>query len=77
MLNLPNEQYILYNTIIANLGPMTSNKYPFFFITGSGGTGKTYITKTIINWLESQHQNYLLTKQTFLLLLNQAKAQMG
>jgi ATP-dependent DNA helicase PIF1 len=64
MLNLPDEQYILYNTIVANLGPLKSNKYPFFFITGSGGTGKTYMTKMIINWLESQHKNYLLTAPT-------------
>ena len=48
MLGLPNEQYSVYNTIVNNLGSLQSKKYPFFFITGSAGTGKTYITKLII-----------------------------
>ena len=61
MLNLPEDQYILYNTIVSNLGPLQSKKYPFFFITGSDGTGKTYMTKLIIDWLKSQHKIYLLT----------------
>jgi len=64
MLYLPEEQYILYNTIISNLGPLQSKKYPFFFITGSGGTGKTYITKLIIDWINSQNKTYLLTAPT-------------
>jgi hypothetical protein len=64
MLNLPEEQYILYNTIVSNLGPLHSKKYPFFFITGSGGTGKSFITRLIIDWLESQHKTYLLTAPT-------------
>ena len=64
MLNLPEEQYILYNTIVSNLGSLRSKKYPFFLITGSGGTGKTYMTKLIIDWLKSQHKTYLLTAPT-------------
>ncbi|CAB4433506.1 unnamed protein product [Rhizophagus irregularis] len=32
MLYLPEEQYILYNTIISNLGPLQSKKYPFFLL---------------------------------------------
>lgn len=64
MLNLPEEQYIIYNTIVSNLGPLQSKKYPFFFITGSGGTGKSYITKLIIDWIKSQNKTYLLTAPT-------------
>jgi ATP-dependent DNA helicase PIF1 len=64
MLHLPEEQYILYNTIVSNLGPLQTGKYPFFFITGSGGTGKTYTTKCIINWINSQNKTYLLTAPT-------------
>jgi PIF1-like helicase/Helitron helicase-like domain at N-terminus len=64
MLHLPEEQYILYNTIVSNLGPLQSRKYPFFFITGSGGTGKTYITRLIIDWINSQNKTYLLTAPT-------------
>jgi hypothetical protein len=64
MLNLPEEQYILYNTIVSNIGSLQSKKYPFFFITGSGGTGKTFITKLIIEWIKSQNKTYLLTAST-------------
>ena len=42
MMSLPDEQYNIMNIITTNLGPIRSGKYPFFFITGSAGTGKTY-----------------------------------
>src|SRR6266542_528393 len=64
ILNLPEEQYIVYNTITSNLGPLQSKKYPFFFITGSGGTGKSYITRLIIDWIKLQNKTYLLTAPT-------------
>jgi hypothetical protein len=64
MLNLPSDQYILYNTVVSNLGPLHLKKYPFFFITGSGGTGKTFITKLIIDWIKTQNKMYLLTAPT-------------
>jgi hypothetical protein len=64
ILNLPEEQYTVYNTITSNLGLLQSNKYPFFFITGSGGTGKSYITRLIIDWIKSQNKTYLLTAPT-------------
>ncbi|GBC07669.1 hypothetical protein RclHR1_07600008 [Rhizophagus clarus] len=64
MLNLPEEKYILYNTIVSNLGLLQSRKYPFFYITGSGGTGKSFITKLIIEWIKFQNKIYLLTAPT-------------
>ena len=64
MLNLPEDQYILYNTVVSNLGSLQSKKYPFFFITGSGGTGKTFLTQLIIDWIKSQNKTYLLTAPT-------------
>jgi ABC-type ATPase involved in cell division len=54
MFNLPEEQYILYNTIVSNLGSLQSKKHPFFFIIGSGGIGKSFIIKLIIDWLITQ-----------------------
>ncbi|CAG8731368.1 20181_t:CDS:2, partial [Gigaspora rosea] len=39
MLDLPTEQYKTINTITQCLGPVSNNKYPYFFITGSAGTG--------------------------------------
>ena len=39
---LPEEQYNVLNIITSNLGPH-KKKVPFFFITGSAGTGESYI----------------------------------
>ena len=47
------------NIITANLGPMQHGKYPFFFITGSTGSGKTYIIHLLINWLKLHQQKYM------------------
>ena len=35
MLDLPEDQHRVVNTIIQNLGPILKKKYPYFFITGS------------------------------------------
>jgi len=51
MLDLPEDQHQVVNTIIQNLGPISKKKYPYFFITGSAGTGKSYITNIIVNYL--------------------------
>ena len=51
MLDLPEDQYQVVNAIIENLGPISKKKYPYFFITGSAGTGKSYIASIIANYL--------------------------
>jgi len=37
MLDLPEDQYRVVNTIIQNLGPISKKKYPYFFIKESAG----------------------------------------
>src|SRR5688572_13405974 len=37
---LDNEQYNAYNILCNSWGPKHENKYPYFFMTGSAGTGK-------------------------------------
>ena len=64
MLNLPKEQYQVLNIITTNLGPVESKKWPFFFLTGSAGTGKSYLIKMIINWLNLSKAKYLLLAPT-------------
>jgi len=65
VLQLPDDQYYVFNTITNNLGPMNKKKYPFFFITGSAGTGKSYMVNMIIDWLnKSKKRNYLLMAPT-------------
>ena len=51
VLNTPQDQYEVYNIITSSWGSLKkTKKYPFFFITGSAGTGKTYLTKQIVNY---------------------------
>ena len=64
LLTLPEEQYNVLNIITSNLGPQHRKKWPFFFITGSAGTGKSYLIHLIINWLKSTKTNYLLMAPT-------------
>jgi PIF1-like helicase/Helitron helicase-like domain at N-terminus len=65
ILNLPEDQLHVLSTIRNILGPKhQQNKYPYFFITGSGGTGKSYIINLIVENLKSKNSNYLLLAST-------------
>src|SRR5437899_774578 len=64
MLDLPDEQYAVMNIITTNLGPVQKKKYPYFFLTGSAGTGKSYMIKLITDWLNSRKRPYLLLAPT-------------
>lgn len=64
LLTLPEEQYNILNIITSNLGPLHKKKWPFFFITGSAGTGKSYLLNLIVNWLRATNKNYLLMAPT-------------
>ena len=55
MLSLPDDQCWAISIIKNNLGPLDQkNKYPFFFITGSAGTGESYMTKTYCWWINKK-----------------------
>ena len=65
MLNLPEDQLRVLSTISNTLGPkQQKNKYPYFFITGSAGTGKSFIIKIITEDLKRKGSNYLLLAPT-------------
>jgi ATP-dependent DNA helicase PIF1 len=64
MTELPTSQYYCMQTIKNYLGPRDGQHYPYFFITGSAGTGKSFITNLIINELNSKNQDYLLMAPT-------------
>src|SRR6185437_12822432 len=51
ILELPRDQYYTLSTISTYIGPNNGTKYPYFFITGPAGTGKSYIIHFIINML--------------------------
>ena len=64
-LNLPDDQLNVLSTIRNILGPRhQKNKYPYFFITGSAGTGKSFIINLIIDDLKKKKSNYLLLAPT-------------
>ena len=46
------------------LGKNDGVKWPYFFITGSAGTGKSYIIHMIVNLLKQRRSNYLLLAPT-------------
>jgi chromosomal replication initiation ATPase DnaA len=58
---LNNEQLQAFDTTIE---AVLANKYVFFFVSGYGGTGKTFLWNTIIAYLRAQ-------KGLFFLLLHQ------
>ncbi|GBB89415.1 hypothetical protein RclHR1_01610006 [Rhizophagus clarus] len=64
VLNTLQDQYEIYNIINLSWGSLKEKKHPFFFITGSAGTGKTYLTKQIINYLKSINKKFLLMAPT-------------
>jgi hypothetical protein len=64
MIDLPISQYYCMQTIKNYLGPRDSQHYPYFFITGSSGTGKSFIINLIINELNHKNQEYLLMAPT-------------
>ncbi|RHZ73567.1 hypothetical protein Glove_230g74 [Diversispora epigaea] len=44
--------------------PYQSRQHPFFFVTGSAGTGKLHIIQLIVEFLKSKNANYLLMAPT-------------
>ena len=64
IINLPTSQYQCVQTITNYLGKRRVNKFPYFFITGSAGTGKSYVINILINELRRHEGNYLLMAPT-------------
>ncbi|GET03473.1 AAA family ATPase [Rhizophagus clarus] len=64
MLELPQDQYHVLLTINMYLGKNDGVKWPYFFITGSAGTGKSYIINMITNILTQKSQPFLLLAPT-------------
>ncbi|CAG8786729.1 14759_t:CDS:1, partial [Acaulospora morrowiae] len=59
-LSLNTEQYKIYSTLCNVWGKSNEGKYPYFFLTGSAGTGKTFMLLQIITFLQSKKKIYLL-----------------
>ena len=64
MLELPHDQYHALSVINIYMGKNDGVKWPWYFITGSAGTGKSYIINMIINILTRKQEDYLLLAPT-------------
>ena len=65
MLELPQDQYHALSTITAYMGKNDGIRWPYYFMTGSAGTGKSYIINLIVNILKNILKN---RRSRFLLL---------
>jgi PIF1-like helicase len=61
---LPPDQYYVISTLKCYLGKRDTQKWPYFFVTGSAGTGKSYIIHLLVNSLNNDRSNYLLIAPT-------------
>src|SRR5438034_1680526 len=64
MLELPQDQYHALSTITAYMSKNDGIRWPYYFMTGSAGTGKSYIINLIINILKNRRSRFLLLAPT-------------
>ncbi|GBB84746.1 hypothetical protein RclHR1_11310003 [Rhizophagus clarus] len=60
----PSDQYQVYTILERYWGKMEDKKHPYFFLTGSASTGKTFMIFQIIELLKQRNQNYILMVPT-------------
>ncbi|CAG8491664.1 8488_t:CDS:2 [Paraglomus occultum] len=61
--DLPNDQYKAI-TVLTNMMGSHRNQWPYFFLTGSAGTGKSFIIHLFRNHLHSRRIKYLVLAPT-------------
>ncbi len=60
----PPDQYQVYTILERHWGKIEEKKHPYFFLTGSAGTGKTFMIFQIIELLKQRRHNYILMAPT-------------
>jgi ATP-dependent exoDNAse (exonuclease V) alpha subunit len=58
------DQYKVFNILVNNWGQREYSKHPYFFLTGSAGTGKSFMIQQIVNFLIEKNTKYLLMAPT-------------
>ena len=61
---LSEDQYKIFDILTNNWGKKEHFKHPYFFLTGSAGTGKSFMIQQIVNFLNSKNTKYLLMAPT-------------
>jgi len=60
----PSDQYQVYTILERHWGSIEEKKHPYFFLTGSAGTGKTFMISQIVELLKQRRKNYILMAPT-------------
>jgi len=58
------DQYKVFNILINNWGQREYLKHPYFFLTGSAGTGKSFMINQVVNYLNNKNIKHLLMVPT-------------
>jgi hypothetical protein len=58
------DQYKIFNILMNTWGEREYSKHPYFFLTGSAGTGKSFMIQQLVNSLTNQNKKYLLMAPT-------------
>ncbi|GET55929.1 AAA family ATPase [Rhizophagus irregularis DAOM 181602=DAOM 197198] len=58
------DQYKVFNILINNWEQREHSKHPYFFLTSSAGTGKSFMIQQIVNFLINRNIKYLLMAPT-------------
>src|SRR5256714_724843 len=61
---LSEDQYKIYNILTNSWGKQENFKHPYFFLTGSAGTGKSFMIEQIKQFLTSKNVSYLFIAPT-------------
>jgi hypothetical protein len=62
--DLPSDQFQALDCLTNKFGPLSRNKYPYYFLTGAAGTGKLYIANLLVQFLQQKSLPYLLMAPT-------------
>lgn len=62
--NLPPDQYTALNILTNRMGSPHQHKYPYFFLTGPAGTGKSYIIHLLRSHFQRTNTKYLIVAPT-------------
>ncbi|CAJ0649080.1 16581_t:CDS:2, partial [Entrophospora sp. SA101] len=70
MLSLPSCQYNCVQTIFNYMGPRDTYHYPYFFISGSAGSGKSFLINLFAKKFLELNKNFLLMAPTGVAAVN-------
>jgi len=62
--DLPSDQFHALDCLTNKFGPLSRHNYPYYFLTGAAGTGKSYVANLFVQFLQQKSLPYLLMAPT-------------